>query len=163
MSRGNSTPSGRRSRVVFDRYVLSPSGLPYAVALAAGMVSAVLTYRYVGAGARELNPVMRAIIAAVGLRAMVVVKVGLLVAAYWAYAWLRSETSGRVVAAAAWLGALIHLADAVHDLRVAVQAPIAPPVSLPDVGLFVAAAVAGVVLWPRWRTWPRSPAEPRSS
>jgi hypothetical protein len=133
------------------RWVLQPSGAPYAGALAGGLVSAVLTYQYVGAGAHELNPVMRALIATAGIHAMVVLKVMLLVAAYWAYGWLRSELPTRVVSAAAWLGALVHLADAAHDLRVALGAPFTPPVTVADLALFAGVAVAGVLLWPRWR------------
>jgi hypothetical protein len=133
------------------RWVLQPSGAPYAGALAGGLVSAVLTYQYVGAGAHELNPVMRALIATAGIHAMVVLKVTLLVAAYWAYGWLRSELPTRAVSAAAWLGALVHLADAAHDLRVALGAPFTPPVTAADLALFAGVAVAGVLLWPRWR------------
>jgi len=133
------------------RWVLQPSGAPYAGALAGGLVSAVLTYQYVGAGAHELNPVMRALIATAGIHAMVVLKVTLLVAAYWAYGWLRSELPTRAGSAAAWLGALVHLADAAHDLRVALGAPFTPPVTAADLALFAGVAVAGVLLWPRWR------------
>lgn len=140
-----------RVRAKLRRSALSPSGLPYAGALAGGLVSAVLTYQYVGAGAHELNPVMRALIATAGIRAMVVVKVALLVAAYWAYAWLRSELPGRTVAAAAWVGALVHLTDAVHDLRMALRAPFTPPVAAADVALFVCVTAAAVLLWPRWQ------------
>lgn len=140
-----------RVRASLGRPLLAPSGAPYAAALAGGLVSAVLTYRYVGAGAHELNPVMRALIAAAGVRAMLVLKVALLVGAYWAYAWLRSALPARTVSAAAWVGALVNLADAAHDLRVALAAPVAPPVAAGDLALFAGVTVAGVLLWPRWR------------
>lgn len=135
------------------RYALAPSGLPYAAALLGGTASTVLTYRFVGAGARELNPVMRALIDVVGLDGMIVVKMALLVSAYWAYAWLRQHVPPRVITAAAWAAALIHLTDGVHDARVALRAQVVTNVAVTptDVVLFGVLVTAGVVLWPRWR------------
>lgn len=135
------------------RSALAPSGLPYAAALLGGAASTVLTYRFVGAGARELNPVMRALIDVVGLDGMIVVKMALLVSAYWAYAWLRSRAPSTVLTAAAWAAALIHLGDGLHDARVALRAQVVTNVAVTptDVVLFGVLVTAGVVLWPRWR------------
>lgn len=130
--------------------MVEPSGLPYAAALFGGLVSTALTHLYVGAGASELNPVMRTVIAAVGLDAMVVVKTVVLVGGYWGYCWLRGRTPSFLVTGFAWGSSVLYVADAVHNIRVALAAPVFVPVGHAEVVLFATAATAGLVFWPRW-------------
>lgn len=133
------------------RIVVEPSGLPYAAALSGGFVSTALTHLYVGAGASELNPVMRALIAAVGLDAMVVVKTTVLVVGYWGYCWLRGLTRSSLVTGFAWASSMLYVADAVHNIRVVLAAPVLVPVEHAEAVLFATAVLAGLVFWPRWR------------
>lgn len=147
-SRVGREPSGGSA---FVRTMVGPSGLPYAAALLGGFVSAALTHLYVGAGASELNPVMRRLIATVGLDAMVVVKTVVLVGGYWGYCWLWGIARSYLVTGFAWGSSMLYVADAVHNIRVALTAPILVPVDHAEVVLFGTVALAGLIFWPRWR------------
>ncbi|WP_255198784.1 hypothetical protein [Halorarius litoreus] len=94
----------------------------YAATLAGTLVSGWLTYIYVGAGARELNPVIVALIALVGFEWMVLVKVAVVVVCFHAYSLLATATSTGLVLGFSWLAAWIHLFDAAHDIGVALLA-----------------------------------------
>lgn len=139
----------------FERDTVGPPsrrtfGAAYAAAFAGCLVSSALTYAYVGGPARELNPVLRAVIGAVGLEWMVVVRVTVAVAGYWGY-YLLGRFSGRERTAVAlgWLTALVYVADGLHDLRVAVAAGATVPVEI-AVGVVLTALVGwvGVVYRP---------------
>lgn len=121
----------------------------YAVALAGSLVSAGLTYVYVGNGARELNPVVRAIIATGGLEAMVLVKTGVIIGCYHGYVYLAPPLSPRLVVGFAWLGSLFNLGDALYDLSVATRVGV-PPLAdvLAGSSLVLMATALGVALRP---------------
>jgi hypothetical protein len=122
-----------------------PYSVAYALSLSASLLSAGLTYAYVGGGiATELNPVIATVIAVLGFETMVVVKFLTVIGAYWALYWVgRAASIERAALLFAWVGATINGVDAVHDLRVAVVAgtegTATPPVLfvLLAVGLFV--------------------------
>lgn len=99
----------------------------YLTAVASSLVSTALTYVYVGAGARELNPVMLALIDGVGLWLALFVRTLVIVSCYWGYAIM--ATGGfRSAVGFAWSGAVVHVLDAGHDLRVALAAgPVGDP------------------------------------
>ena len=125
-------------------------GAAYAAAFAGCLVSSALTYAYVGGPARELNPVLRAVIETVGLEWMIVVRVTVAVGGYWGY-YLLGRLSGRERTAVAlgWLTALVYVADGLHDLRVAIAAGASMPVEI-GVGVALTALVGwiGVMLRP---------------
>lgn len=100
----------------------------YAVALGACLVTSWLTHVYVGAGATELNPVVRWSLAAVGHPATTLARALVLILAYWCYLglWLAGASRSLVVGFA-WLGAAVHVLDAAHDLRQALLAGVLPP------------------------------------
>lgn len=95
-------------------------GTAYWTALAGCLVSAGLTYAYVGGPVRELNPVLRLVIDVVGLEAMVALKVAVAVAGYWGY-FLVGRMAGRprLATGLGWVAAAVYAADALHDARVA--------------------------------------------
>lgn len=147
-------PTGeRRGRVDRLRRVDSDRAFAaaYAATLASVLVSSGLTYLYVGPGVRELNPVIRGLIAWFGPGGMVAARFLVVIAAFRGYHLLRGHWPDLVVAFA-WVGALVHLLDAAHDARVAVAATAVGFVPAGDVGgcLFVLAvgAVAGILLRP---------------
>lgn len=119
-------------------------GAAYAAALAGCLASSALTYAYVGGPARELNPVLRAVIGAVGLEWMIVVRVAVAVGGYWGY-YLLGRLSGRERTAVAlgWLTAVVYVADGLHDLRVAIAASASMPVEI-AIGVTLT-AIAGCV------------------
>lgn len=90
----------------------------YLTAFLSSLVSTSLTYVYVGAGARELNPVLAALIAELGLWLALLFRTLVLVGCYWLYTFLAAQRLTGAVTFA-WSGAAIHLLDAGHDLRVA--------------------------------------------
>jgi hypothetical protein len=92
----------------------------YFTTLTSALLSGWLTYTYVQAGARELNPVMLALIATLGIEAATLVKVGVVVTCFHGYSFLAGYCSPPVVVGFAWLAAAVHLADAAFDLGVAV-------------------------------------------
>lgn len=119
----------------------------YAVALAGSLASAGLTYVYVGNGAHELNPVVRAIIAVGGLEAMVMVKTAVVIGGYHGYVHLVPPLSPRLVVGFAWVGSLFNLGDALYDLRVALRAGGVPFADVLAATVLVAGAAAlGVAL-----------------
>jgi hypothetical protein len=121
----------------------------YAVTLAGTLVSGWLTYLYVGAGARELNPVIVALVDAVGFEWMVLVKVAVVVVCFRAYSFLARVTAPGPVLGFAWLAASIHLFDAAHDVGVVLDAGWLPADRLALATLLVVAGlVAGLVLRP---------------
>lgn len=125
-------------------------GAAYAAAFAGCLVSTALTYAYVGGPARELNPVLRAVIGAVGLEWMIVVRVAVAVGGYWGY-YLLGRLSGRERTAVAlgWLTAAVYVADGLHDLRVAIAAGASMPVEIAiGVTLTALAGCVGVVFRP---------------
>lgn len=120
----------------------------YTVALVASLVSSWLTTVYVGAGAVELNPVIRWLIGAVGFDGMVLVRGLLLVGAYWGYLTLGVLGMGRgPVLGFAWLGATVHVLDAAHDLREVLVAGWLPAVEIWAVTapVLVVAALGGLL------------------
>ena len=125
-------------------------GAAYAAAFAGCLVSSALTYAYVGGPARELNPVLRAVIEVVGLEWMIVLRIAVAVGGYWGY-YLLGRLSGRERTAVAlgWLTALVYVADGLHDLRVAITAGASMPVEI-AVGVVLTALVGcfGVILRP---------------
>lgn len=123
----------------------------YAVALAGSLAVSFLTYVYVGSGGvHEANPVTAAIIASVGLEAMVAVRTAVLVGSYWCYAAVRARTSwSTAVIAFAWAGAAMQVVNLAADLRVA--AMVGPPATgplLPGLAVVGPALVAGIALEP---------------
>lgn len=90
----------------------------YFLTLVGTLTSGWLTYIYVGAGARELNPVIVALINLVGFEAMVLVRVVVVVVCFHAYSSLATSFSPGLILAFAWLGAWVHLLDAAHDIGV---------------------------------------------
>lgn len=125
-------------------------GAAYAAAFAGCLVSTALTYAYVGGPARELNPVLRAVIETVGLEWMIVVRIAVAVGGYWGY-YLLGRLSGRERTAVAlgWLTALVYVADGLHDLRVAIAAGASMPVEIAvGVALTALAGWVGVMLRP---------------
>lgn len=125
-------------------------GAAYAAAFAGCLVSSALTYAYVGGPARELNPVLRTVIGAVGLEWMIVVRVAVAVGGYWGY-YLLGRLSGRERTAVAlgWVTALVYVADGLHDLRVALAAgPVVPVEIAIGVALAALAGWVGVVFRP---------------
>lgn len=121
----------------------------YYTAVGSCLLATALTYVYVGAGARELNPVLAAGIDRFGLWAALLARTVVVVACYWAYA-LFVARGFRGAVAFAWSGAAIHLLDATHDLRVAVAAG---PMGDPGAGLallLVCSACVGLVGRPPW-------------
>jgi hypothetical protein len=139
----NEEPS--RGRVAYR-----PFGTAYAAALVGCLVSSVLTFAYVGGPARELNPVLRAVIGVVGLEAMVLLRVLVAAVGYWGYFLVAQLSgSGRAAAALAWLTALVYVGDGLHDLRVAAAAGPPDPVVAAVGGLLLAVAAAiGVAFRP---------------
>ncbi|WP_135822868.1 hypothetical protein [Halostella litorea] len=125
-------------------------GDAYAAALAGCLVSSTLTFAYVGGPARELNPVLRAVIGVVGLEAMVLLRVAVAAVGYWAYFLLAQVSeAGRAAAALGWLTALVYVGDGLHDVRVAVAAgPPEPSVAAVGGLLLAAAATVGVAFRP---------------
>lgn len=125
-------------------------GTAYAAAFAGCLVSSALTYAYVGGPARELNPVLRAVIGAVGLEWMVVLRIAVALGGYWGY-YLLGRLSGqeRTAVVLGWLTALVYVADGLHDLRVAIAAGATMPVEI-AIGVALTAVVgsAGVVFRP---------------
>lgn len=123
----------------------------YASALAGVLVSSGLTYLYVGPGVRERNPVTAALLAWLGPGGMVAARVLVVVVAFWGYHLLRGTWRDLPVAFA-WVGALVHLLDAAHDVRVVARATAVGFVPAADVVaclLVVAVSlVAGVLLRP---------------
>ncbi|WP_138799174.1 hypothetical protein [Halostella sp. PRR32] len=125
-------------------------GAAYWAALAGCLVSSALTYAYVGGAARELNPVLRAVIGTAGLEVMILVKIVAAVGGYWGY-YLLGRVTGkvRVATTLGWVAAVVYVADALHDLRVAMAAG---PAGLGEVGpgiaLVLVATWAGVALRP---------------
>jgi hypothetical protein len=125
-------------------------GAAYAAAFAGCLVSSALTYAYVGGPARELNPVLRAVIGAVGLEWMIVLRVVVALGGYWGY-YLLGRLSGREQTAVVlgWLTALVYVADGLHDLRVAIAAGVAMPVEIAiGVALTAVVGLTGVVFRP---------------
>jgi hypothetical protein len=124
--------------------------LAYAVALVGCIAGSALTFLYVPGPAREANPVTAAIIGRVGLGGMFVARTIALLAAFRVYAYVRGSTGWVAASTAfAWLAAAIQVADAVHDLRVAMV--IGPPPEgalLGCVALAAGSAVAGVAFRP---------------
>jgi hypothetical protein len=92
----------------------------YLTTLASALLSGWLTYTYVAVGARELNPVMLALIATLGIEVATLLKVGVVVVCFHGYALLAGYCSPLVVVGFAWLAAAVHLVDAAFDLGVAV-------------------------------------------
>jgi hypothetical protein len=125
-------------------------GTAYAAALVGCLVSSVLTFAYVGGPARELNPVLRAVIGVVGLEAMVLLRVAVAAVGYWAYFLLAQLSgSGRAAVALAWVTALVYVGDGLHDVRVAVTAgPPDPGIAVVGGAWLVAAAAVGVAFRP---------------
>lgn len=123
----------------------------YAVALAGNLAVTFLTYVYVSSGTvQEANPVTAAIIAALGLEGMVVVRTVILVGGYWCYAVVRARTSwSTAVIAFAWAGAVLQVANLAADLRVAslVGLPGADEL-LAGIAVVVPALLAGLLLRP---------------
>lgn len=123
----------------------------YAATFAGVVVSGGLTYLYVGPGVRELNPVTHGLIAWFGPGGMVAARFLVVIAAFWGYHLLRGQWPVLTVAFA-WIGALIHLLDAIHDARVALAAAEIGFVPVGDVpALLVVLAVgtvAGILLRP---------------
>lgn len=121
----------------------------YLTTLASALVSGGLTYAYVQAGARELNPVMLALIAAVGIETATLLKIAVVVGCFHGYSLLASYCSPALVVGFAWLAASIHVADAVFDLGVALLAGWVP-VDGAVVGgvLVVAGGVLGLLFRP---------------
>lgn len=95
----------------------------YVVSLLGSAISAGLTYMYVGGGvARELNPVIAAVIGAIGPAGMVLLKMSVVIGAYQALHWIGVAASiQRAAVLFGWIGAAINALDAFHDLRVAVS------------------------------------------
>lgn len=125
-------------------------GAAYWAALAGCLVSSALTYAYVGGAARELNPVLRALIGTAGLEVMVLAKIVAAIGGYWGY-YLIGRVTGkaRVATLLGWVSAVVYVADALHDLRVALVA--GPPGLIdaaPGIVLVLAATWAGVVFRP---------------
>lgn len=152
-----------QSTAVDDRTLTRVYRAAYAAALAGSLASAGLTYVYVGNGARELNPVVRAIIASVGLEGMVLVKTAIIVGCYHGYVRLVPPVSPQVMVAVAWVGSMVNLANGVYDLSVAVRAGV-PPLgdALTGVLLVVAAGLLGVALRPATSERYPATAAPRS-
>lgn len=121
----------------------------YLTAIASSLVSTALTYVYVGAGARELNPVLVAAIDQFGIWLALLLRTLVVVGCYWVYALFVSwGLPGSV--GFAWSGAVIHLADAGHDARVAVTAgPVGDPGTRLAALLALCLAV-GLVFRPPW-------------
>lgn len=126
----------------------------YAAALGGSLLASWLTVVYLGPGVREANPITAAVIATLGLEGMVAVRTGVLVAGYWGYAHVRAATSWTVLPVAfAWLGALVNLADAVSNLRVAtILGPPGPSELVGSLGVLMLALIAGVLLRPPFET-----------
>lgn len=125
-------------------------GAAYWAALAGCLVSSALTYAYVEGAARELNPVLRAVIGMAGLEVMVLVKIVAAIGGYWGY-YLIGRVTGqvRVATTLGWVSAVVYVADALHDLRVAMAA--GPPGLVdvaPGIVLVLVATWAGVALRP---------------
>ncbi|WP_121823381.1 hypothetical protein [Halostella salina] len=125
-------------------------GPAYTAALAGCLVSSVLTFAYVGGPARELNPVLRAVIDVIGLELMVPLRVAVAAVGYWAYFVVAQVSdTGRAAVALGWLTALVYVGDGLHDLRVAAAAgPPDPGVAAVGGLLLVVAAALGVALRP---------------
>lgn len=125
-------------------------GPAYTAALAGCLVSSVLTFAYVGGPARELNPVLRAVIAVIGLELMVPLRVAVAAVGYWAYFVVAQVSgTGRAAVVLGWLTALVYVGDGLHDLRVAATAgPPAPSVAVAGGLLLVVATAVGVALRP---------------
>lgn len=122
----------------------------YLTALVGGLLSAWLTYTYVGAGARELNPVLRVVIAAIGLEAMVFLKTVVVIVCFRGYSLLAAYCSPGTMLAFAWTGAMVNAADAVHDTSVALAAGWPPSADVLVGGsLLLVCAALGVVFRPR--------------
>ena len=123
----------------------------YATTFVGVAVSGGLTYLYVGPGVRELNPVTYGLIAWFGPGGMVAARFLVVIAAFWGYHFLRGQWPVLTVAFA-WIGALIHLLDAVHDARVALTAAeigFVPVGDIPALLVVLAVgAVAGILLRP---------------
>lgn len=96
----------------------------YAVSVLGSAISAGLTYMYVGGGvARELNPVIAAVIETVGPAGMILFKMSVVIAAYNALYWISVVASiPRAVVVFGWIGAAVNALDALHDFRVAAVA-----------------------------------------
>lgn len=119
----------------------------YLTAVASSLVSTALTYVYVGAGARELNPVMVALIDGLGLWLALLLRTLVIVGCYWGYALLASG-GFRSAVAFAWSGATVHVMDAGHDVHVALAAgPVGDPGTSIAALLLVCLAV-GLLLRP---------------
>lgn len=119
-------------------------GVAYGLGVAAALTSAALTAVYVAGGARELNPVVGHLLSTVGPVAAVPLKVAVVVACFWAYAWAsRFVGSADRWTAFVWVGTLIQLVDAIHDVVVAVQAG-PPSLALDVVALSVVVAVSAL-------------------
>lgn len=123
--------------------------LAYGTAVVANLVSASLTYVYVPVHATELNPVVSWLIEAFGAGGMVVVKSAVVVAAYWGYALVTRVVGSSLALPFAWTGALVHVLDALHDLRVAALAGSVPLTDAPAlVTAVVVVSVAATLLRP---------------
>lgn len=139
--------SGQLLRLDADRAFVAA----YATTLAGIAVSGGLTYLYVGPGVRELNPVTGGLIARFGPGGMVAARFLVVVATFWGYHLLRGYWPALTVAFA-WIGALIHLVDAVHDARIALLAAAAGFDPVGDVAaclvVLAAGTAAGILLRP---------------
>lgn len=121
------TPQGDLSQETVPWSSASLSAHPlyagaYLTALVGGLISAWLTYTYVGNGARELNPILRFIIGVIGLEAMVFLKTAVVIGCFRGYSMLAAYCSPWTVLTFAWIGAFVNAANAVHDTLVAVTA-----------------------------------------
>lgn len=141
------------------RHALGTFQVAYAVALCASLCTSWLTHVYVGAGARELNPVTRWLIAGIGLDGTVVVRSLLLIACYHAYGWIDALTGGSVsLAGFGWIGALVNVLDAAHDLGVVLLARQFPASLAPTpTAIVLVMGVVGLLLRPKRRGSTGSP------
>ena len=123
----------------------------YTATFAGVVVSGGLTYLYVGPGVRELNPVTYGLITWLGPGGMVAARFLVVIAAFWGYHFLRRQWPVLTVAFA-WIGALVHLLDAIHDARVALAAAEMGFVPVGDVPallvVLTVGTVAGILLRP---------------
>lgn len=128
--------------------------------LASSLVSGWLTYSYVGAGARELNPIVAMLVETLGAEPMVLVKVVVVVLGFHGYSLLAAKLSLEGVVGFAWVAALVHVLDALYDVGVALLSGWVPLGGLLVGGvLLVAGAVLGIVFRPAEvaPTWFRLP------
>lgn len=126
-------------------------GLAYSLSLAASLISAGLTYVYVGGGlATEINPILAVVIERLGIEMMVVVKAGTVFGAYWALHWIGVATSTqRAAVLFAWLGTAINGLNAVYDVSTVALAGF-PPVHTSEltVVLLVGGLLVGLMMGP---------------